>query len=213
MNPADVKVIVMTHLHYDHASGMAQFPNSTFLTTKWEWDAANGPFSLLHGYVRRHFVRDVDYRLLDFEGRGAESYATFGRTLDLFGDGSVRVLPTPGHTHGHISVILRTSSLEILVAGDATYTRHTLETGHRPARVEDERMYTRSLRGLQIYHRERPDSLVIPGHDLDGMRCVGFMATLQRGSEWAATGKVTIALPKNFPTEKETSAIDGGGKR
>ena len=170
VNPADVKVIVMTHLHYDHASGMAQFPNSTFLITKWEWDAANGPFSLLHGYVRRHFVRDVDYRLLDFEGRGAESYATFGRTLDLFGDGSVRLLPTPGHTHGHISVILRTSSLEILVAGDATYTRHTLETGHRPARVEDERMYTRSLRGLQIYHRERPDSLVIPGHDLEAWR-------------------------------------------
>src|SRR5262249_51155852 len=51
------------------------------------------------------------------------------------------------------------------------------------------------------------------GHDLDGMRCVGFMATLQRGTEWATTGKVTIELPKNFPTEKETSAIDGGAKR
>jgi len=51
------------------------------------------------------------------------------------------------------------------------------------------------------------------GHDLDGMRCVGFMATLQRGTEWAATGKVTIELPKNFPTDKETSAIDGGARR
>jgi type 1 glutamine amidotransferase len=45
------------------------------------------------------------------------------------------------------------------------------------------------------------------GHDLDGMRCVGFMATLQRGTEWAATGKVTIALPENFPTADRTSAI------
>jgi uncharacterized protein len=51
------------------------------------------------------------------------------------------------------------------------------------------------------------------GHDLDGMRCVGFMATLQRGTEWAVTGKVTIPLPKNFPTDKETSAIDGGARR
>src|SRR5262249_49535443 len=51
------------------------------------------------------------------------------------------------------------------------------------------------------------------GHDLDGMRCVGFMATLQRGTEWAATGKVTVPLPKNFPTDKETSAIDGGARR
>jgi len=51
------------------------------------------------------------------------------------------------------------------------------------------------------------------GHDQDGMRCVGFMATLQRGTEWAATGKVTIELPKDFPTENQTSAIEGGAKR
>jgi type 1 glutamine amidotransferase len=45
------------------------------------------------------------------------------------------------------------------------------------------------------------------GHDLEGMRCVGFMATLQRGTEWAATGKVTIPLPENFPTAKKTSSV------
>jgi type 1 glutamine amidotransferase len=51
------------------------------------------------------------------------------------------------------------------------------------------------------------------GHDLDGMRCVGFLATLQRGTEWAATGKVTIPLPANFPTADRTSAISGGARR
>ena len=51
------------------------------------------------------------------------------------------------------------------------------------------------------------------GHDLDGMRCVGFVATLQRGTEWAGTGKVTIPLPKNFPTATETSAIPGEARR
>ena len=40
------------------------------------------------------------------------------------------------------------------------------------------------------------------GHDLDGMRCVGFMATLLRGTEWAATGKVTMPIPADFPTDK-----------
>jgi hypothetical protein len=45
------------------------------------------------------------------------------------------------------------------------------------------------------------------GHDLDGMRCVGFMATLQRGTEWAATGNVTLPLPKNFPTAERTSSV------
>jgi type 1 glutamine amidotransferase len=45
------------------------------------------------------------------------------------------------------------------------------------------------------------------GHDLDGMRCIGFIATLLRGTEWAATGKVTLPLPENFPTADETRSI------
>ena len=51
------------------------------------------------------------------------------------------------------------------------------------------------------------------GHDLDGMRCVGFKTTLLRGTEWAATGKVTIPVPTTFPTADRTSAIPGGARR
>jgi type 1 glutamine amidotransferase len=45
------------------------------------------------------------------------------------------------------------------------------------------------------------------GHDLEAMRCVGFIATLQRGTEWAATCKVTVALPRDFPTATRTSSV------
>jgi type 1 glutamine amidotransferase len=45
------------------------------------------------------------------------------------------------------------------------------------------------------------------GHDLDGMRCVGFIATLQRGTEWAATGQVTLPLPDKFPTADKASSV------
>jgi type 1 glutamine amidotransferase len=45
------------------------------------------------------------------------------------------------------------------------------------------------------------------GHDLTGMRCLGFVATLQRGTEWAATGKVTLPLPQNFPTADKTNSL------
>ena len=38
------------------------------------------------------------------------------------------------------------------------------------------------------------------GHDPEAMRCVGFICTLQRGAEWAATGKVTVPVPPDFPT-------------
>jgi len=47
------------------------------------------------------------------------------------------------------------------------------------------------------------------GHDLEAMQCIGFIATLQRGTEWAATGKVTLELPKDFPTETKTRVLTG----
>jgi uncharacterized protein len=45
------------------------------------------------------------------------------------------------------------------------------------------------------------------GHDLEAMRCVGFIATVQRGTQWAATGRVTLPLPENFPTAEKTSSL------
>ncbi|HEY7328166.1 MAG TPA: ThuA domain-containing protein [Gemmataceae bacterium] len=45
------------------------------------------------------------------------------------------------------------------------------------------------------------------GHDERSMRCLGFVATLERGTEWAATGRVTLPLPENFPTADKTSSL------
>jgi type 1 glutamine amidotransferase len=45
------------------------------------------------------------------------------------------------------------------------------------------------------------------GHDVTAMRCVGFLTTLQRGTEWAATGNVTVPIPPNFPTTSKSSSI------
>jgi hypothetical protein len=45
------------------------------------------------------------------------------------------------------------------------------------------------------------------GHDLTGMRCVGFVTTLLRGTEWAATGNVTLPIPANFPTASQESSL------
>lgn len=46
------------------------------------------------------------------------------------------------------------------------------------------------------------------GHDVEAMRCVGFIVTLQRGAEWAATGKVKQKIPIDFPTADKVSLRD-----
>jgi glyoxylase-like metal-dependent hydrolase (beta-lactamase superfamily II) len=163
---ADVKVVVMTHLHADHASAMSEFPEATFVFSSAEWEAAVDG-GQLDGYVRRQFDHAFDYRLLNFDGRDADSYSTFGRSFDLLGDGSVRLVFTPGHTLGHLSVVLRTGSREVLLAGDAVFLEETLRERHPPARLADEHLFRRSLREIELYAREAPDALIVPGHDLD----------------------------------------------
>jgi glyoxylase-like metal-dependent hydrolase (beta-lactamase superfamily II) len=164
LSPGDVRVVIMTHLHTDHASAIAEFPDATFIVSKREWAAATDA-GQRHGYVRRQFDHGFDYRLLDFDGPDASSFSGFGRSFDLFGDGSVRTVYTPGHTLGHMSVVLRTKGREVLVAGDAVYLRETLETGRLPHRVDDEHLFRRSLREIAQYRKETPDALIIPGHD------------------------------------------------
>lgn len=169
IDPASVKTVVMTHLHNDHASGIAEFPAATFVVSGKEWEAA-AKGRQTDGYIRRQYDHAFDYRTLDFEAKEADSFATFGRSLDLFGDGSIRIVFTPGHTLGHCSVILRLKGREALLTGDAAYTLRTIEDSRLPFKMEDEHRFKRSLREIQLYLKGTPDALVIPGHDMEAWR-------------------------------------------
>jgi N-acyl homoserine lactone hydrolase len=166
VEPSRVNVVVMTHLHVDHASAISEFPDATFVVSRAEWAAATSQ-GQLHGYVRRQFDHAFDYRLLDFEGPDVESFASFGRSFDLFGDGSVRCVYTPGHTLGHQSVVLRLRRREALVVADAVYLRRNLDEVRLSHRTADDHLSERSLREIRRYARDTPDALIIPGHDWD----------------------------------------------
>jgi N-acyl homoserine lactone hydrolase len=167
--PEDVETVVMTHLHSDHASGIAQFPGARFFVSSAEWTAA-ADGGVTDGYIKRQFDHAFDYRLLDFESDAADSFASFGRSLDLFGDGSVRVVFTPGHTAGHCSVILRLRERDVLLTADAAYTERTIADTALPQRMDDEHRFRRSLREIQLYLEQNPGALVVPGHDMAAWR-------------------------------------------
>ena len=164
IEPASVGTVIMTHLHPDHASAIVDYPEATFLVSSAEWKAAAGG-GQRDGYVKRQFDHGFDYRLVDFDSDAANSFAGFGRSFDVFGDGSVRLVYTPGHTGGHMSVILRTESGEVLVAGDAIFMHRTLDEDRVPYLMSDEHLFRRSLREIRQYRKETPEALIIPGHD------------------------------------------------
>ena len=164
VEPAEIGVVVMTHLHNDHASGAVQFPQATFVVTSAEWDAAcAGGFP--EGYRHAHYDHPFDWRTVDHDAPEAVPHAGFERSLDLLGDGSVRLVSTPGHTLGHQSIVLRLRGGELLLTGDAAYTRRTIDEQLVPIFFADVPLYERSLAQIGDYVKQRPNAVVIAGHD------------------------------------------------
>jgi len=163
VEPDEIAVVVMTHLHNDHASGVVQFPQATFVVKAEEWRAAcDGGFS--KGYRHEHFDQPLHWRTITY--CAAQPYAGFARTVDLFGDGSVRLLSTPGHTRGHQSVLLALQDRELLLTADAAYTLRAIDEELVPIFVfGGEDNYRRSLAQIRDFVRQKPDAVVIPGHD------------------------------------------------
>jgi N-acyl homoserine lactone hydrolase len=164
--PSDIDVVVLTDLHEDHASGIEAFPQAKFVVSATEWAAATtGSRPRSRGYYRSHYDYAFEFVTVDFDGELIESYGPFGRTFDLFGDGSVRLAYTPGHSAGHMSVILRLPRRDFVVIGDAAYDWKQFNGQTEPMLIEDEHNWRRSLRELQAYRRTYPYALMVPGHD------------------------------------------------
>ncbi len=165
----EIPIVVMTHMHIDHTSAISEFPNATFILSEPEWQEATGGHQpLMNGYRHMHYDYAFDFRTIDFDRGEIDSYATFGRSFDLFGDGSIRLAFTPGHSAGHLSVIARLKQRDFVIGGDATYTEAQLK-GNAPLapRPADAHNYRRSLQELRQFGREFPDAIITPGHDAE----------------------------------------------
>jgi glyoxylase-like metal-dependent hydrolase (beta-lactamase superfamily II) len=167
LDPGEIPFVVMTHLHSDHSSAISEFPKSTFVISEAEWEAAaTGSQPTINGYRRAHFDYAFDYRTVDFDRAGNDSYASFGRTFDLLGDGSVRLAYTPGHSAGHTSVICRLAQDDFVIGGDAMYMAAQLDgDAALPPRPFDAHNFRRSLQELRLFHGQFPNAVITPGHD------------------------------------------------
>jgi N-acyl homoserine lactone hydrolase len=148
LDPDEIGLVVMTHLHPDHASGLRQFPRARVVCAAAEWRAATG--------------RSVEQ--IDFRAEGAPDGA-FTSVVDLFGDGSVKLVSTRGHTAGHLSVLLETPGAPTLVVGDAVYTLDALDGPRPPFRNADEDAWHESVAQLNEFRRQVPDARLIATHD------------------------------------------------
>ena len=120
LTPNDVSHVVNSHFHFDHAGGNEFFPTSTFLVQKNELDATKDPELRAKALLD---PQDYDHPL---------NYQAVDGEQDIFGDGSLVIIPTHGHTPGHQSLRVKVGKgTEVVLTGDACYTRGNAGQGRQ----------------------------------------------------------------------------------
>ncbi|MBL7255986.1 N-acyl homoserine lactonase family protein [Paractinoplanes lichenicola] len=160
-DPAAVSIIVNSHLHTDHAGGNQWLPNARVVVQEAEWRYANS-------------VYDPVYHLPKFDT--GQPIEPIGGEHDLFGDGSVVIYPTPGHTPGHQSARVRTAAGEAILAGDACNLRDALDQLRLPDHTHDADAYRASLHDFA--RRRDAGAEIFFSHDPD------FWAAINKGTPW-----------------------------
>lgn len=162
LKPSDIRCLLLTHLHFDHTSGLSAFPEGIPMI------AGNGEKSItIPGFVEpRHFRKGDMLSMLDFTSPYAVD-TPLGTSIDIVGDGSILAISTPGHTAGHVSWLVNTDSGPILIAGDAVVLRKSLElrvgTGsYAASRKGAQKTLERIVDNRAAY----PGLRIWPGHDI-----------------------------------------------
>ena len=123
VKPEQIKYVGISHYHADHTGQIASFPKATLLIGAKEWDAISAPKP----------AEGVNYK--PFEGwiKGDNKVEPVPTDKDVFGDGSVIMLRTPGHTPGHSSLLVKLAQMgPVILTGDAAHFHENYDSDGVP---------------------------------------------------------------------------------
>ena len=164
--PADVNTAVISHLHQDHVGGVGEMPDADLFVSADEWRSLHRPLAEVRGLLREHIDRPgLRWSPVEFTPLEDPSLAPFTAGRDLFGDGSLVLLPTPGHTPGSMSLFVRRpDAAPLLLVGDLTYDVHAFEHG-RTGGVGSRRRLRHTRDQVIALRATHPGLQILAAHD------------------------------------------------
>jgi glyoxylase-like metal-dependent hydrolase (beta-lactamase superfamily II) len=166
ISPQSLKGVILTHAHWDHVSGLEDLRGVPVWVNKQELEFIHSG-DMLTALARQ--IGTQDYRVYEFSGG---PYLGFGKSHDFFGDGSIVLVPAPGHTPGSIfAFITTTSGARYVLVGDTAWQIEGIELpAERPwlsrSLVDSDAEKVRGLLvQLHTLKKAMPDLIVVPAHD------------------------------------------------
>lgn len=170
-----IQDLFFSHLHWDHASGLKDFPLAKIHSLPSE---LNNPKIEL-GYISSQFDGDsVNWNHLEFQNK---PYVSYAKSLDWYGDGTAVFVPMKGHSEGSVGLFLHTENGQtFFLTGDIVW-RHEgfLKKRHKPRGARWIVDYDTATLGEEISRvheliKKNPELQVIPAHDHDVQSPLGF---------------------------------------
>ena len=159
----EVRQVILTHMHTDHAGGLYHFPKSEIVIMKQAYDLASGFRGRLRGFLPHHLPSWLSPRLIDLINEG---YGPFPKSLKVTKAGDIILVPTSGHTEVHISVILETPDVNYFFAGDTSYNQDLMLRGKIDGVSVKAKDAYETIQNIQQFTATAP-TVYLPSHDHD----------------------------------------------
>jgi len=160
ISPRDVRQVVLTHLHTDHAGGLADLTSARTWVSEQEFKRASGLGGRIQGYLPHRWPM---WWKPDFIRFDSGAFGPFEKSMSLTKSGDVLVVPTPGHTPHHVSVVV-CGLPSLFIAGDTSYNQQLLLSGKVDGVSPSEDVARATMAKIAALAKDRP-LVYLPSHD------------------------------------------------